>query len=97
VDPLPAQPDFPGSPGHLAPELPGQRGGHDRIGVVTAHRDRFGGRYHFWYEGCGGGAARTEAYGSCLQGGRSQAGLATMEAPYFYVRPPAGSAPAAYT
>ena len=34
-----------------------------------------------------GGTARTEPYGSYLKGGKSQVGMATLDAPYFYVRP----------
>ena len=40
-----------------------------------------------WYEGYGGGRARTEPYGSFLKGGKSQIGLATLSADYFYVDP----------
>jgi len=49
--------------------------------------ERINGRYYMWYEGYGGGTARTEAYGSYLKGGKSQVGMATLDAPYFYVRP----------
>ena len=49
--------------------------------------ERIAGRYWMWYEGYGGGRARDEAYGSYLTGGRSQVGLATLDAPWFYVRP----------
>ena len=46
------------------------------------------GLYYMWYEGYGGGTSRTVPYGSYLNGGKSQVGMATMKAPYFYVRPP---------
>jgi predicted GH43/DUF377 family glycosyl hydrolase len=50
--------------------------------------EKMQGVYYMWYEGYGGGTARTEPYGSYLKGGKSQVGMATMKAPYFYVRPP---------
>ena len=40
-----------------------------------------------WYEGYGGGTARNQEYGSYLEGGKSQVGLATLDAPRFYVKP----------
>jgi hypothetical protein len=43
------------------------------------------GIYRMWYEGYGGGTARTEPYGSYLKGGKSQIGLATLEAEFLYV------------
>jgi hypothetical protein len=49
--------------------------------------EKISGRYFMWYEGYGGGTARTEPYGSYLKGGKSQVGMATLDAPYFYVRP----------
>jgi beta-1,2-mannobiose phosphorylase / 1,2-beta-oligomannan phosphorylase len=66
----------------------GAEGAWDEGAIWFTTVERIGGRYHLWYEGYGGGTARTEAYGSYLRGGRSQVGLATMDAPYFYVRPP---------
>lgn len=42
--------------------------------------------YCLWYEGYGGGSARNQPYGSYLKEGRSQIGLATMKAPYFYIK-----------
>jgi len=44
-------------------------------------------RYFMWYEGYGGGTARTEPYGSYLKGGKSQVGMAVLKAPFFYVPP----------
>jgi len=40
-----------------------------------------------WYEGYGGGTARTEEYGTYLTQGRSQIGLATLQADCFYMEP----------
>ena len=37
-------------------------------------------KYYLWYEGYGGGEAREKEYGSYLQGGKSQIGLAVMGA-----------------
>ena len=54
--------------------------------------EKIKGRYYMWYEGYGGGTARTEPYGSYLKGGKSQVGMATLDAPYFYVKPPVGQA-----
>ena len=44
-------------------------------------------RYYMFYQGFGGGKNRNEPYGSDLQGGRAQVGAATLDAPYFFVRP----------
>ncbi len=49
--------------------------------------EKINGRYYMWYEGYGGGTSRTEPYGSYLKGGKSQVGMATLDASYFYVRP----------
>jgi beta-1,2-mannobiose phosphorylase / 1,2-beta-oligomannan phosphorylase len=48
--------------------------------------EKIDGRYFMWYEGYGGGTARTVPYGSYLKGGKSQVGMAILEAPYFYVK-----------
>jgi predicted GH43/DUF377 family glycosyl hydrolase len=69
----------------------GDEGAWDEGAVWFTTVERIGGRYYLWYEGYGGGTARTEEYGSYLRGGRSQVGLATMDAPYFYVRPPSSA------
>jgi predicted GH43/DUF377 family glycosyl hydrolase len=45
------------------------------------------GIYYMWYEGYGGGTARWEPYGTYLKGGKSQVGMATLEADYFYMNP----------
>jgi predicted GH43/DUF377 family glycosyl hydrolase len=50
--------------------------------------ERIDGRYYMWYEGYGGGTSRTVPYGDYLRGGKSQVGMATLDAPYFFVRPP---------
>ncbi len=47
--------------------------------------EKIAGIYYMWYEGYGGGTARTEPYGTYLQGGKSQVGMATLKADYFYV------------
>ncbi|MBT3345568.1 MAG: hypothetical protein HN712_10335 [Gemmatimonadetes bacterium] len=48
--------------------------------------EKIGGRYWLWYEGYGGGTARTVPYGDYLTKGRSQIGLATLDAEFFFVR-----------
>lgn len=48
--------------------------------------EKIGEKYYMWYEGYGGGTSRTQPYGSYLKGGKSQVGLATLEANYFYVK-----------
>ncbi len=47
--------------------------------------EKINGIYYMWYEGYGGGTARWEPYGTYLHGGKSQVGMATMKADYFYV------------
>jgi len=49
--------------------------------------EKINGRYYMWYEGYGGGTSRVQPYGSYLKGGKSQVGMATLDAPYFYVKP----------
>lgn len=68
----------------------GNEGEWDEGAIWFTTVERIGGRYYMWYEGYGGGEARTKAYGSYLKGGKSQVGLATMEAEYFFVKPPLG-------
>ena len=67
----------------------GEEGAWDEGAIWFTTVEKIGDRYYMWYEGYGGGTARTEPYGSYLKGGKSQVGLATLEAPYFYVRPEA--------
>ena len=64
----------------------GAAGEWDEGAIWFTTVEKIKGRYYMWYEGYGGGTARTEPYGSYLKGGKSQVGMATMEAPYFYVR-----------
>jgi predicted GH43/DUF377 family glycosyl hydrolase len=66
----------------------GEEGEWDEGAIWFTTVEKIDGIYYMWYEGYGGGTARTEVYGSYLRGGRSQVGLATMQAPYFYIRPP---------
>lgn len=65
----------------------GDAGSWDEGAIWFTTVERIGGRYWMWYEGYGGGTARTEEYGSYLKGGKSQIGLATLDAPWFYVKP----------
>jgi predicted GH43/DUF377 family glycosyl hydrolase len=65
----------------------GAEGEWDEGAIWFTTVERIGGRYFMWYEGYGGGTARTVPYGSYLKGGKSQVGMATLDAPYFFVRP----------
>jgi hypothetical protein len=65
----------------------GEEGGWDEGAIWFTTVEKIDGIYYMWYKGYGGGTARTEAYGSYLVEGRSQVGMATMTAPYFYVPP----------
>jgi predicted GH43/DUF377 family glycosyl hydrolase len=65
----------------------GEEGEWDEGAIWFTTVEKIDGIYYMWYEGYGGGTARTEAYGSYLVEGRSQVGMATMAAPYFYVPP----------
>jgi len=64
----------------------GNEGEWDEGAIWFTTVEKIDGVYYMWYEGYGGGTARKEPYGSYLKGGRSQIGLATMKADYFYVR-----------
>ena len=64
----------------------GEAGQWDEGAIWFTTVEKINGRYYMWYEGYGGGTARTEPYGSYLKGGKSQVGMATMAAPYFYVK-----------
>ncbi len=66
----------------------GEEGTWDEGAIWFTTVEKMNGVYYMWYEGYGGGTSRTVPYGSYLQGGRSQVGMATMKAPYFYVCPP---------
>jgi len=65
----------------------GEEGEWDEGAIWFTTVEKIGGRYYMWYEGYGGGTARTEPYGSYLKGGKSQVGMATLTAPYFYIPP----------
>jgi len=65
----------------------GEAGAWDEGAIWFTTVEKINGRYYMWYEGYGGGTARTKAYGSYLKGGKSQVGMATLDAPYFYVPP----------
>lgn len=64
----------------------GNEGQWDEGAIWFTTVERINGRYYMWYEGYGGGTARTVPYGSYLKGGRSQVGMAILDAPYFYVK-----------
>ena len=70
----------------------GDQGDWDEGAIWLTTVEKIGGKYYLWYEGYGGGEARNKEYGSYLQGGKSQIGLATMEADCFFV--PATARPA---
>ncbi len=65
----------------------GPEGTWDEGAIWFTTVEKVNGIYCLWYEGYGGGTSRTEPYGSYLKGGKSQVGLATMAAEYFYVKP----------
>jgi predicted GH43/DUF377 family glycosyl hydrolase len=64
----------------------GDAGEWDEGAIWFTTVERINGRYYMWYEGYGGGTARTVPYGSYLKGGKSQVGMATLDAPYFFVQ-----------
>lgn len=64
----------------------GDEGAWDEGAIWFTTVEKIRGKYYMWYEGYGGGTARTIPYGSYLKGGKSQVGMATLEAPFFYVR-----------
>ena len=64
---------------HPAPVFSrGPEGAWDEGAIWFTTVERIKGTYYLWYEGYGGGDARTVEYGSYLQGGKSQIGLATF-------------------
>ena len=65
----------------------GEQGAWDEGAIWFTTVENINGKYYMWYEGYGGGEARNVPYGSYLKGGKSQVGMATLEAPYFYVPP----------
>jgi len=65
----------------------GSPGAWDEGAIWFTTVEKIDGTYYMWYEGYGGGSSRTMPYGDYLKGGKSQVGMATMKAPYFYVGP----------
>jgi predicted GH43/DUF377 family glycosyl hydrolase len=65
----------------------GMEGAWDEGAIWFPTVEKINGVYYMWYEGYGGGEARKKPYGSYLKGGKSQVGMATLRAEYFYVRP----------
>ena len=65
----------------------GEKSAWDEGAIWFTTTEKIGDRYYMWYEGYGGGTARTEPYGSYLKGGKSQIGLAIFESPYFFIPP----------
>lgn len=64
----------------------GEKGAWDEGAIWFTTVEKINGKYFLWYEGYGGGDSRDIEYGSYLQGARSQIGLATLEAEYFFVQ-----------
>ena len=69
----------------------GAEGEWDEGAIWFTTVEKVNGIHYMWYEGYGGGTAREEPYGSYLEDGKSQIGLATMRADFFYVRPLPGA------
>lgn len=65
----------------------GSEGAWDEGAIWFTTMAKIDGVYCMWYEGFGGGTARTEPYGSYLEGGKSQIGLATLETEFLFVNP----------
>lgn len=65
----------------------GEQGTWDEGAIWFTTVEKIEGTYYMWYEGYGGGTARTKPYGSYLKGGKSQVGMARLRAPFFYVPP----------
>lgn len=63
----------------------GDEGEWDEGAIWFTTVEKINGIYYMWYEGYGGGTARVEPYGTYLKEGKSQVGMATLEADYFYV------------
>ena len=64
----------------------GEEGAWDEGAIWFTTVEKIDGIYYMWYEGYGGGTARWEPYGTYLKGGKSQVGMATLQADYFYVK-----------
>jgi predicted GH43/DUF377 family glycosyl hydrolase len=71
----------------------GEEGQWDEGAIWFTTVEKIDGKYYMWYEGYGGGTSRTVPYGSYLKGGKSQVGMATIAAPYFYVNAPTTQPP----
>ena len=56
----------------------GEPGEWDEGAIWFTTVEKIAGIYYMWYEGYGGGTARWEPYGSYLEGGKSQVGLAKL-------------------
>jgi predicted GH43/DUF377 family glycosyl hydrolase len=56
----------------------GEEGSWDEGAIWFPTVEEVGGTLYMWYEGYGGGTSRTEAYGSYLDGGKSQVGMARL-------------------
>ena len=63
----------------------GEAGEWDEGAIWFTTVEKINGIYYMWYEGYGGGTARSEPYGTYLRGGKSQVGMANLRADYFYV------------
>jgi predicted GH43/DUF377 family glycosyl hydrolase len=63
----------------------GEVGKWDEGAIWFTTVEKINGIYYLWYEGYGGGTSRLEPYGTYLKGAKSQVGLATLEADYFFV------------
>lgn len=63
----------------------GNEGEWDEGAIWFTTVEKINGLYYLWYEGYGGGTARFEPYGSYLKGGKSQIGLATLQAEKFFI------------
>jgi predicted GH43/DUF377 family glycosyl hydrolase len=68
----------------------GEPGSWDEGAIWFTTVEKIKGRYYMWYEGYGGGNSRKEPYADYLTKARSQVGMATLDAPYFFVKPDAG-------
>jgi predicted GH43/DUF377 family glycosyl hydrolase len=59
----------------------GREGEWDEGAIWFTTVEKIGNTCYMWYEGYGGGRARSEPYGSYLKGGKSQVGMATLDVP----------------
>ncbi len=65
----------------------GEKGQWDEGAIWFTTVEKINGIFYMWYEGYGGGTARWEPYGTYLKEGKSQIGMATLAAEYFYISP----------